>query len=34
MQWPVIAAKNIIAGLQGKRLPHVVNPEIYQAEAE
>lgn len=30
----VIAAKNIIAGLQGKRLPHVVNPEIYQAESE
>lgn len=25
----VIAAKNIIAGLQGKRLPNVVNPEIY-----
>ena len=30
----VIAAKNIIAGLQGKRLPHVVNTEIYQPEAE
>jgi phosphoglycerate dehydrogenase-like enzyme len=30
----IIAAKNIIAGLQGKRLPHVVNPEIYQVEAE
>lgn len=30
----VIAAKNTIAGLHGKRLPHVVNPEIYQAEAE
>ncbi len=25
----VIAAKNIIAGLQGKRLPYLVNPEIY-----
>ena len=30
----VIAAKNIIAGLQGKRLPHAVNPEIYEPEAE
>lgn len=25
-----IAAENIIAGLQGKRLPHPVNPEIYK----
>ncbi len=24
-----LAAQNIIAGLQGKRLPHVVNPEVY-----
>ncbi|MDR0793834.1 MAG: D-glycerate dehydrogenase [Chitinophagaceae bacterium] len=24
-----IAAENVIAGLQGKRLPHCVNPEIY-----
>jgi glyoxylate reductase len=26
----IIAAKNIIAGIQGQRLPHSVNPEIYQ----
>jgi lactate dehydrogenase-like 2-hydroxyacid dehydrogenase len=26
----VIAAKNVIAGLGGARLPHIVNPEIYQ----
>ena len=26
----IIAAKNIIAGIQGQRLPHIVNPEIYQ----
>lgn len=26
----IIAANNIIAGIQGKRLPHIVNPEIYQ----
>jgi len=26
----VIAAKNVIAGLSGTRLPHIVNPEIYQ----
>ncbi|WP_090104911.1 D-glycerate dehydrogenase [Chitinophaga sp. CF118] len=26
----VIAAKNTIAGLAGLRLPHIVNPEIYQ----
>ncbi len=25
----IIAAKNIIAGIQGQRLPHIVNPEIY-----
>ncbi|GAB3279796.1 D-glycerate dehydrogenase [Larkinella harenae] len=25
----IIAARNVIAGLQGIRLPHVVNPEIY-----
>jgi len=25
----IIAAKNIIAGIHGQRLPHVVNPEIY-----
>ena len=25
----IIAAKNIIAGIQGQRLPHLVNPEIY-----
>ncbi|SEW44979.1 Lactate dehydrogenase [Chitinophaga sp. YR573] len=26
----VIAAKNVIAGLGGTKLPHIVNPEIYQ----
>jgi glyoxylate reductase len=26
----ILAAKNIIAGLGGTRLPNVVNPEIYQ----
>lgn len=25
-----IAAKNVIAALQGQRLPHVVNPEVYR----
>ena len=25
----IMAAKNIIAGLKGERLPFVVNPEIY-----
>jgi phosphoglycerate dehydrogenase-like enzyme len=25
----LIAAKNIVAGLKGERLPFVVNPEIY-----
>ncbi len=25
----VIAAKNVIAGLQGKPLPHIVNPKVY-----
>ncbi len=25
-----IAANNLIAGLQGKRLPHCVNPEVYE----
>jgi glyoxylate reductase len=26
----LIAAGNLLAGLQGNRLPHVVNPEVYQ----
>ncbi|MFF5383267.1 2-hydroxyacid dehydrogenase [Pedobacter suwonensis] len=26
----VIAAKNIIAGLRGEQMPHVVNPEVYR----
>jgi glyoxylate reductase len=25
----LIAAKNIVAGLRGERLPFVVNPEVY-----
>jgi glyoxylate reductase len=28
----LIAAGNLLAGLQGHRLPHVVNPEIYQKD--
>jgi lactate dehydrogenase-like 2-hydroxyacid dehydrogenase len=24
-----LAAENIVAGLKGERLPHVVNPEVY-----
>lgn len=24
-----LAAKNLIAGLKGERLPHCVNPEVY-----
>jgi lactate dehydrogenase-like 2-hydroxyacid dehydrogenase len=28
-QMAVLAAENLIAGLQGKRLPHCVNPEVY-----
>ena len=26
----VLAAQNLLAGLQGERLPHCVNPEVYQ----
>jgi glyoxylate reductase len=26
-----IAARNIIAGVNGKRLPHIVNPEVYES---
>ncbi len=28
-QMALLAAENLIAGLQGKRLPHCVNPEVY-----
>ncbi|HEY5671361.1 MAG TPA: NAD(P)-dependent oxidoreductase, partial [Anaerolineales bacterium] len=27
MAW--LAAKNLIAGLEGERLPHCVNPQVY-----
>ncbi len=27
----VIAAENLLAGLEGRRLPHCVNPEVYEA---
>lgn len=30
-QMAVLAAENLIAGLQGRRLPHLVNPEVYMA---
>jgi hypothetical protein len=28
----LIAAGNLLAGLQGHRLPHIVNPEVYQKD--
>jgi glyoxylate reductase len=28
----LIAAENLLAGVRGKRLPHCVNPEVYQAD--
>jgi D-3-phosphoglycerate dehydrogenase len=30
----VLAAENLLAGLQGQRLPHCVNPEVYGGAAE
>lgn len=30
-QMAVLAAENLIAGVQGRRLPHCVNPEVYSA---
>ena len=27
----LLAAKNIVAGLKGERLPYLVNPEVYNA---
>jgi hypothetical protein len=26
----LLAAQNLIAGLKGERLPHCVNPEVYE----
>ena len=30
-QMAVLAAENLIAGLEGRRLPHCVNPQVYAA---
>jgi len=30
-QMALLAARNLLAGVQGRRLPHCVNPEVYQA---
>jgi glyoxylate reductase len=27
-----MAAANLIAGLKGERLPHCVNPEVYESQ--
>jgi glyoxylate reductase len=26
----LLAAENLIAGLEGRRLPHCVNPQVYE----
>ena len=31
-QMALLAARNLLAGVQGKRLPHCVNPEVYQTD--
>jgi len=31
-QMAMLAAKNLLAGLRGERLPHCVNPEVYDGE--
>ena len=28
----IIAAENVLAGLRGERLPHCVNPQVYDAD--
>jgi len=33
-QMALLAAENLIAGLEGKRLPHCVNPEVYEMGAD
>jgi glyoxylate reductase len=32
-QMALLAARNLMAGLQGRKLPHCVNPEVYQTDA-